>query len=270
MEKQYFISNDPHLFCFLFAPTEISKPKGAILIVPPFAEEKKSSQRILVNLGRDLCAKGFFVLLFDLQGTGDSLYLNRYNYSINDWLKNISKAASFLQEQSSMNEIVLIGLRFGAYLSMLYCINEKSISHLILLEPIFYPFRYLKSLIRDIKIRRSLFNNSIGNNKNIFVDDCSIDLDGYLISNDFYDELKCVENKYDIATLINRVVRVVYVNITPNTDYSSTALQIQNKVKCFEFRHICMPQFWNKIEVSNLSNFNNLIYNILENESKTF
>lgn len=270
MEKQYFISSDPSLFCFLFTPSLKSEPKGAVLIIPPFAEEKKSSQRILVNLGRDLCAKGFFVLLFDLQGTGDSFYLNKYNFSISDWLKNISKATVFLQEKSSIDEIVLIGLRFGAYLSMLYCIDQKFISQLILLEPIFYPFKYLNNLMRDIKIRRNLFNNSIGNSKDKFTDDDLIDLDGYLISNDFYNDLRYFENKFDIATLINRIIRTIYVNITPNSYYSSTALKIQSEVDCVEFRHICMPQFWNKIEVSDISNLKNIINDFLGNESKTF
>ncbi|MDQ3815552.1 MAG: hypothetical protein M3347_16675, partial [Armatimonadota bacterium] len=43
--------------------------RGVVVLVPPFAEEKKAAQRALVETARDLADAGFDVLRFDFRGT---------------------------------------------------------------------------------------------------------------------------------------------------------------------------------------------------------
>ncbi len=46
--------------------------RGAVLVVPPFAEEMNKSRRMMALQARDLSRRGFHVLLPDLYGCGDS------------------------------------------------------------------------------------------------------------------------------------------------------------------------------------------------------
>ena len=60
------------LFCLQLAPAPGMTPRGALLYLPPFAEEANRSRRMAVLQARRLAARGWPVLLLDPFGTGDS------------------------------------------------------------------------------------------------------------------------------------------------------------------------------------------------------
>ena len=106
MEKQvFFKSNGFNLFSVFYEPESFSSSlsRKAYIICHPFAEEKKSSHRILVELAHALVKKGFFVLLFDLRGCGDSEG-DDSDITISAWQQDIKNAISYLKTEHLIKE----------------------------------------------------------------------------------------------------------------------------------------------------------------------
>ena len=68
----YLPGADGPLFCLLQAPPPDTAPRGALVYLPPFAEEANRSRRMAVLQTRRLAARGWAVLLLDPFGTGNS------------------------------------------------------------------------------------------------------------------------------------------------------------------------------------------------------
>jgi len=72
MHPAFIDGSGGRLFTLYFAPDAGSPARGALLFIPPFAEELNRSRHMVVKTARALAAAGWGVLLLDLFGTGDS------------------------------------------------------------------------------------------------------------------------------------------------------------------------------------------------------
>jgi exosortase A-associated hydrolase 2 len=72
MHPAFIDGSAGRLFTLYFAPDPGTPTRGALLFVPPFAEELNRSRHMIVKTARALSARGWGVLLLDLYGTGDS------------------------------------------------------------------------------------------------------------------------------------------------------------------------------------------------------
>lgn len=184
MESQHFISSNHDLFGMLYKP---KNPSGkAVLIVHPFEEEKKSSQRVLVNIAQTLCESGCSVLLFDLSGVGDSGG-RMVDVTFDNWMNDISAALDFLVSVSNVAHVDVVGLRFGAYLVSLYRqISNQANGKTILIEPVFKPLEYFKKSMRDKLVKEVFTTGSISVKRDdlisILQNGGQIDFNGYQIS----------------------------------------------------------------------------------------
>ena len=101
-------------FCTLLRPRQGS-PRGALLLLPPFAEEANKTRRLCMEIARACAAAGWAVLLGDLAATGDSEGdFGAIGWS--DWVDDVSAFAVRLREVSS-GPFVVLGLRLGALLA---------------------------------------------------------------------------------------------------------------------------------------------------------
>ena len=60
------------LFAIYLAPAPEAPRRGAVLYLPPFAEEMNRSRRMVLLQARRMVELGYQVLIVDLYGTGDS------------------------------------------------------------------------------------------------------------------------------------------------------------------------------------------------------
>jgi exosortase A-associated hydrolase 2 len=100
----------------LFRAPRTSSLRGAILYVPPFAEEMNKSRRMASLQAQAFAATGLGVLQIDLFGCGDSdgeLADARWTL----WQRDVDAAASWL-EARGYGPIHLWGLRLGATLAL--------------------------------------------------------------------------------------------------------------------------------------------------------
>src|SRR6476620_4539460 len=129
-----FLETSPPLYAM--AHRAEGNCKGVVVIVGPFAEEKKAAQRALVAASRAFAGAGFDVLRFDLRGTGDS----GGEFSQADvaaWLNDLRDVVSAAREMSVDVPLTLLGLRFGGALAWLAACEESlQIDNLVLWEPV--------------------------------------------------------------------------------------------------------------------------------------
>lgn len=114
----------------------------------PLAEEKLWTHRVFVAFARELAARGYPVLRFDMAGEGDSD--GRFEAStIETRLDDIATAMARLREHAGRALIGLVGLRLGATLAHRVAARAADgIGHLVLWEPLVSGEAYLQELLR--------------------------------------------------------------------------------------------------------------------------
>lgn len=112
--RPWFLPVGPRrLFCLDHRPQ--GPTRGALLYVPPWAEEMNKSRRMAALQARALAATGWHVLQVDLTGTGDSSG-DFADAGWELWLDDLDQARTWLAQASSQ-EPWLWGLRLGALLA---------------------------------------------------------------------------------------------------------------------------------------------------------
>ena len=189
----FFKNNTQNIFSVLHTPKETSSKVGWVLC-HPFAEEKLWSHRVFVSLARFLSKRGCFVLRFDYRGHGDSDG-EFQDISLDDQLSDIYKAVDTLTDKyPDINEIGLIGLRYGATLASIAAESNKKIKNLVLWDPILNLEDYLQELLRVNLTTQMVLHGKIISNRDELTKQIlsgeSVNIDGYEISKSLYQSAK--------------------------------------------------------------------------------
>lgn len=89
--------------------------RGALLFVPPLAEEMNKTRRMVALQARRLAAAGFAVLLADLHGCGDNPD-DLGDTTWDDWIDDVARASRWLASRHAA-PLWLWGMRSGALLA---------------------------------------------------------------------------------------------------------------------------------------------------------
>jgi len=132
-------------FCLFHPPR--GPCRGAVLYVPPFAEEMNRSRRIAALQARELAALGYGVLQLDLYGCGDSSGdFGDARWDI--WKDDLAAGARWLDERLGQ-PLLLWGLRLGALLALDYARTaQHPVKTLILWQPVLSGSAYLTQFLR--------------------------------------------------------------------------------------------------------------------------
>lgn len=109
-------------------------PRGALLVLPPFAEEMNRSRPQLALLGRGLALAGYAVLLPDLHGTGDSDG-DFAEATVQGWQQDLAAVAVHAAAEGLVID-TLLGVRFGALLAASALTSLPSARRLLLWQPV--------------------------------------------------------------------------------------------------------------------------------------
>lgn len=133
------------LFCLYHPPR--GDCRGAVLYVPPFAEEMNRARRIAAQQARELAALGYGVLQPDLGGTGDSSG-DFGDARWDTWKDDLAACCAWLGERIPQPP-VLWGLRLGALLALDYAgAAPHPLRALILWQPVASGQAYLTQFLR--------------------------------------------------------------------------------------------------------------------------
>lgn len=133
------------IFALYFAPQ--NTPRGAVLYLPPLAEEMNRCRALAAAQARLLASAGYACLLFDYFGTGDSSgELSDANWDI--WHGDVLAAAHWLEDKTQ-RPITLWGCRFGALLAAdVASASSSRFSHLLFWQPVVDGKLYLTQFLR--------------------------------------------------------------------------------------------------------------------------
>lgn len=132
-------------FCLYHAPA--GPCRGAVLYVPPFAEEMNRARRMAALQARELAALGYAVLQPDLYGCGDSSGdFGDARWDI--WKADLAAAASWLRQRHPV-ALHLWGLRLGALLALDYLRTAAHpVAAMLLWQPVLAGSSYLTHFLR--------------------------------------------------------------------------------------------------------------------------
>lgn len=136
---------DRRLFCLFHPPR--GDCRGAVLYVPPFAEEMNRARRIAAQQARALAALGYGVLQPDLTGTGDSSG-DFGDARWDTWQDDLAACCAWLDERLGQPP-VLWGLRLGAVLALDYAqAAPHPLRALLLWQPVTSGQAFLTQFLR--------------------------------------------------------------------------------------------------------------------------
>lgn len=252
MEEPFFFGNsEKRLFGVAHTPRGSVAEKGFVL-VHPFGEEKLWSHRVYVNFAREAASRGFPVLRFDLSGHGDSSGHSESS-TISSYIDDIGTAHREFQALfSSTEKVGLLGLRLGATLALMSASRIENLSDLILWEPISNGARYMQELLRINLSTQLAIYGSIQDSREALVKKMqhgtSTNVDGYLISQAFFDE--CSDIKMDRLVLEKTGVPCLITQIAPNIKQKDRQelVDLADKLTCGAFLKVEEPPFWREIK----------------------
>ncbi len=156
-ETGYVPSGDGSIYCFVSMPAGRNAHCAAVLL-GPFAEEKKSSLRPLVEMAREMAAAGFTAVRLDFRGTGDASGPSE-ELSVESMVEDALSAVAFARSECGAKRVALVGLRLGGAVAVLAAGRARA-DALVLVEPVVSGAAYVKSLSRQQAIRRMLTSGS--------------------------------------------------------------------------------------------------------------
>ncbi|GAB6054300.1 hydrolase 2, exosortase A system-associated [Magnetospira thiophila] len=120
------------------------KARGAVLFLPPFAEEHNRSRRMAHLMGQALAARNVATFLLDPHGTGDSAgEFQQARWAI--WKADAQAAMAWLRA-TGYEKLSLLGLRLGACLAL--DAMDSALERLVLWQPVPKGSTFLTQFLR--------------------------------------------------------------------------------------------------------------------------
>ncbi len=245
MEKPLFIKNnsselftvyhEPNLSLETHTAQKIHCKDWGIIFCAPFGEEKLIAHRVLVKLARRFAEMGFSCLRFDHTGHGDSS--GRFeDATVEIWKSDIEAIINYARLGLHIENIILLGVRFGATLAYLITHTNPTIKNLILISPIINGPDYIKLLLRsNLTTQMAAFKKIIKTREDLIKDLMNgqpVNVDGYLINKDLYLEM----NHIDLLKGINsKAENILLIDLQKKNNH-------QSKIDLEKFRDILKNQ----------------------------
>lgn len=131
-------------FCILSRP--VRNPRGAVLLVPPFAEELNKSRRMVALAASAFAREGWLVMQPDLLGCGDSGG-DFGDATWSSWLDDVDRAVCWLRQEAA-GPLVLWSLRAGSLLAWAWAQSTGGALPLLAWQPVLNGKQHLQQFLR--------------------------------------------------------------------------------------------------------------------------
>ena len=130
----YFGTGGEQLFGGYDPPRGAHRRQG-VVVAYPWGQEYIRSHQTLRHLARLLATQGQHVLRFDYFGTGDSDGEGS-DVTFSRCVESLRAAIDELHDMADIKEVALVGLRFGALVAAAATASARSVSRLVLWDPV--------------------------------------------------------------------------------------------------------------------------------------
>ncbi len=229
----------------------------AVVVCPPFGDERKSAWRALTHLARILASGGYPVVQFDYWGCGESAG-DFLDASLSTRLRDISAAADYLRRTTGADRLGLLGLRLGATLATRVAAERTDCTTMVLLEPIVEIAKYFDRMMQRKKIRQMI---TAGKAQGGETGTDIVDLDGYAMRRATLEELQQLRFG---AGKTGCERRTLLVQISFNETLRSNVEQASGILRDQEGREpqvekLVMPPFWSRVDVTDTGELNAVV-----------
>lgn len=206
----FFGPRGAELFGFLHEPAVVAR--GGFVFCHPFAEEKLWAHRVYISLARELAARGYAVLRFDMRGQGDS-----------DGEFSQATVAGYLDDvRCAVDELIarlpvgtpcgLLGLRLGGALAALVADADARINELVLWEPTVDGTKYAQEiLLTNLATQMAAFGK-VKTERTELVQQlesgATVNIDGYEMGRDMYRQIVAIDLARDVGRFRGRCLIV--------------------------------------------------------------
>ena len=143
-ETFYFDPEEARLFGAWHPPGLSAARSTGVVVCPHMGQEGHLLRRRLAVV---IAGCGYPVLRFDYFGTGDSLG-ESHQATIHQWLDDVDTAVEEIGRRSGCSGVCLVGVRFGATLSILYGSLRRKGDAIAGLHPVINGRAYISDLRR--------------------------------------------------------------------------------------------------------------------------
>jgi len=228
------------------------RPRATALVVHPFAEEKKFSYRVLVNLARVLATREVATLRFDLSGCGDSSGESG-DATLDAWSEEVRAASDHLRSEFPDTPQVLVGLRLGATLALSVARYLTPPPALVLWEPILSGRRYVDEVLRRRMIKEMMTTGRKATGREQVLAqleaDGFLDLDGIAVSRRMIEDISALEADASAAVFTGKAL---CIQVAYNAKVSSALESLAEKMRAsgahVETIGIREQAFWDRVE----------------------
>ncbi len=196
----FFDSDGARLYGYLHAAHAPLKPMGVVL-VHPFMEERQDSHAVLRDLAERLSERGFAAMRFDLYGCGDSEG-EWEGGTLERWVGDVTSAARVLRDEARVDDVALVGLRFGATLAALAAGPARA-SRLAMVQPVVRGETYASELLMANLAAEMVLHRRVGVTREGLVAQLDaggeVNLFGYRFTSAQYRALRTVDLARDLG-----------------------------------------------------------------------
>jgi pimeloyl-ACP methyl ester carboxylesterase len=185
-QHAFFLNADGHaLAATCFAPETVC---GAVLLIPPFAEERKGTLPVFVQTARELAGRNIACLLFDFSGCGDSE--GDFASTPPATLEADCEAAlAWISAAFPAVPLAVLGVRTGALLACRLAAKRSDVTALMLWSPVTGP-DFLRQLLQRRMVNDMVAYGKAQESRAALEARLqrgeTVDLDGYAFSGAFY------------------------------------------------------------------------------------
>ena len=263
-EPVRFASSGRELAGILHAPAS-GKARSAVLVVHPFAEEKKFSHRVLVELARELAQRDVATLRFDLSGEGDSAGESE-DATLDAWMEDIASARAEVARRFPEIPVTLMGLRLGATFALASASREMGTvpeqrqkqegqsPFLVLWEPILSGAKYVDEILRRRMIKEMMTTGKKATGRDAVLAqieaDGFLDLDGLAIGRKLIEDISALDAKALAATFTGKALLVqIAFNAKVSPALEDLAATMRAAGAQAETRGIKEQVLWDRVEL---------------------
>ncbi len=260
-QQSFFLeSNDEFLACTALIPATVT---GGVLMLLPFAEERKGALPFYLSIARDLAQLQIASLIFDWRGSGDSTgEFETVNPA--DYLHDLQCAFNKLRTLTDNAPIGALGVRLSAML--LHTLDEPLLKGMVTIAPVTGD-EFMRQLLQ-----RRMVNDMVAYGKAVesraalkekLVSGQTVDLDGYTFSAPFYEWAITLDGQH-----ISQSSRTLPTLLIPGGHAGRAAKSINDsnrKTLCSELR---FPPFWNTVGHVDLSRLTEIASNWIQTNLK--
>jgi len=227
----------------------VAEAEGAGMVVcHAFGDERKCSALAMTRLARRFAAGGRAALRFDYGGCGDSPG-QFADATVATRLADIRAAVQFLQSETGVSEVCLLGLRFGATLAARAAEDLPACASLVLIEPVPDGAQYIDAQIKRKRVRGMITRGQGGADAGEARAGL-VDLDGYALRQETLDQMRTARIRAGEVGFGGRVLLVqASFNEKLRAETEGVRRAYEQGGAQVDVRALVLPPFWSRIDI---------------------